>query len=261
MGKYEFAKAETKDKILIVTINRPEVYNAVHPPLSRELDEIWNDFLKDPDLWVAILTGEGDKAFSAGNDLKYSAQEAQYRVNQPASGFAGLTNRFDRTKPIIAAVNGFAMGGGMETALSCDIIIASENAKFALPEVKVGFFAAAGGVQRLSRQIGKKAAVEIMLTGRSVGAEEALALGIVNQVVPHEKLLESAIEKATVIASNCPSSVKASMEALNHMDQLEEIPIALEKSYEIIDVLRNTEDHKEGVAAFVEKRAPNWKNK
>ena len=100
-----------------------------------------------------------------------------------------------------------------------------------------------------------------MLTGRSVGAEEALALGIVNQVVPHEKLLESAIEKATVIASNCPSSVKASMEALNHMDQLEEIPIALEKSYEIIDVLRNTEDHKEGVAAFVEKRAPNWKNK
>tara|TARA_B100000945_G_scaffold308002_1_gene297074 strand:- start:893 stop:1678 length:786 start_codon:yes stop_codon:yes gene_type:complete len=261
MGKYEFAKTEAKDKILIVTINRPEVYNAVHPPLSRELDEIWNDFLKDPDLWVAILTGEGDKAFSAGNDLKYSAQAAQYRVNQPASGFAGLTNRFDRTKPIIAAVNGFAMGGGMETALSCDIIIASENAKFALPEVKVGFFAAAGGVQRLSRQIGKKAAVEIMLTGRSVGAEEALALGIVNQVVPHEKLLESAIEKATVIASNCPSSVKASMEALNHMDQLEEIPIALEKSYEIIDVLRNTEDHKEGVAAFVEKRAPNWKNK
>ena len=261
MGKYEFAKTEAKDKILIVTINRPEVYNAVHPPLSRELDEIWNDFLKDPDLWVAILTGEGDKAFSAGNDLKYSAQAAQYRVNQPASGFAGLTNRFDRTKPIIAAVNGFAMGGGMETALSCDIIIASENAKFALPEVKVGFFAAAGGVQRLSRQIGKKAAVEIMLTGRSVGAEEALALGIVNQVVQHEKLLEKAIEKATLIASNCPSSVKASMEALNHMDQLEEIPIALEKSYEIIDVLRNTEDHKEGVAAFVEKRAPNWKNK
>ena len=261
MGKYEFAKTEKKDKILIVTINRPEVYNAVHPPLSRELDEIWNDFLKDPDLWVAILTGAGEKAFSAGNDLKYSAQAAQYRVNQPASGFAGLTNRFDRTKPIIAAVNGFAMGGGMETALSCDIIIASENAKFALPEVKVGFFAAAGGVQRLSRQIGKKAAVEIMLTGRSVGAEEALALGIANEVVSQEKLLEKAIEKAALIASNCPSSVKASMEALNHMDQLEEIPIALEKSYEIIDVLRNTEDHKEGVAAFVEKRAPNWKNK
>ena len=261
MGKYEFAKTETKDKILIVTINRPEVYNAVHPPLSRELDEIWNDFLKNPDLWVAILTGAGEKAFSAGNDLKYSAQAAQYRVNQPASGFAGLTNRFDRTKPIIAAVNGFAMGGGMETALSCDIIIASENAKFALPEVKVGFFAAAGGVQRLSRQIGKKAAVEIMLTGRSVGAEEALALGIANEVVSQEKLLEKAIEKAALIASNCPSSVKASMEALNHMDQLEEIPIALEKSYEIIDVLRNTEDHKEGVAAFVEKRAPNWKNK
>jgi len=260
MEKYEFVDIKIKDRVLIVTINRPEVYNAVHPPLSKELDSIWNDFLNNPDLWVAILTGAGDKAFSAGNDLKYSAQAAQYKVNQPVSGFAGLTNRFDRTKPIIAAVNGFAMGGGMETALSCDIIIASENAKFALPEVKVGFFAAAGGVQRLSRQIGKKAAVEIMLTGRSVGAEEALALGIANEVVAHEKLLDKAIEKATVIANNCPSSVKASMEALNHMDQLEKIPIALEKSYEIIDILRKTEDHKEGVAAFVEKRSPNWKN-
>ena len=129
--EYEFVKVEKRDHISIVTINRPEVYNAVHPPLSLELDQVWNEFIEDSEQWVAVLTGAGDKAFSAGNDLKYSAQPGKYKVQQPKSGFAGLTNRFDRTKPIIAAVNGFAMGGGMETALSCDIILASENAKFA----------------------------------------------------------------------------------------------------------------------------------
>jgi len=107
---YEFVKVEKRDHISIVTINRPEVYNAVHPPLSLELDQVWNEFIGDNEQWVAVLTGAGDKAFSAGNDLKYSAQPGKYKVQQPKSGFAGLTNRFDRTKPIIAAVNGFAMG-------------------------------------------------------------------------------------------------------------------------------------------------------
>ena len=108
---YEFVKLEKRDHISIVTINRPEVYNAVHPPLSLELDQVWNEFIEDSEQWVAVLTGAGEKAFSAGNDLKYSAQPGKYKVQQPKSGFAGLTNRFDRTKAIIAAVNGFAMGG------------------------------------------------------------------------------------------------------------------------------------------------------
>jgi crotonobetainyl-CoA hydratase len=260
MKSYEFVKLEKQDHILLVTINRPEVYNAVHPPLSLELNEIWDDFFADQDLWVAVLTGAGDKAFSAGNDLKYSAKSSPGKI-QLKNGFAGLTSRFKRPKPIIAAVNGFAMGGGMETALSCDIIIASEHAKFALPEVKVGFMAAAGGVQKLSRQIGKKAAVEIMLTGRGVGADEALSLGIINQVVSHNVLMSAALEKASIIANNCPSAVKATMLALSHMDDLEEMPVAMGKSYELLNELRKTEDHKEGVSAFVEKRAPNWKNK
>ena len=117
MKEYEFVRVQIDDHIMSVTINRPEVYNAVHPPLSLELNEIWDNFGKEKDLWVAVLTGEGDKAFSAGNDLKYSALPVEQKVQQPSSGFAGLTRRFNRTKPIIAAVNGFAMGGGMETAL------------------------------------------------------------------------------------------------------------------------------------------------
>ena len=169
MSSYEFVETEREGNILKVTLNRPKVYNAMHPPMHHELDGIWNDFAADQDLWVAVLTGAGDKAFSAGNDLKYTASGGT--MQPPASGFAGLANRLDREKPVIAAVNGFAMGGGMETALACDIIIAADTATFALPEVKVGFFAGAGGVQRLSRQIGRKAAIELMLSGRRCRSE------------------------------------------------------------------------------------------
>ena len=157
---YEFITTEQIGNVLKVTMNRPEVYNAVHGPMHDEMSDCWDNFAKSEDQWVAVLTGAGDKAFTAGNDLKWTAQGgAQAKTT---NGFAGLSSRFDLEKPIIAAVNGFAMGGGFETALSCDIIIASDQATFALPEVKVGFFAAASGVQRLSRYIGRLAAQEIM---------------------------------------------------------------------------------------------------
>ncbi|HIC27578.1 MAG TPA: enoyl-CoA hydratase, partial [Gammaproteobacteria bacterium] len=161
---YEFLNTEINGHVLEVTINRPEVMNSLHPPSHREFDEVWNEFDKDKNLWIGIITGTGDRAFSAGNDLKYQASGGD-RSGMPSSGFAGLTSRFDLNKPLIAAVNGVAMGGGMEIALACDLIIASDNARFALPEPRVGLAALAGGMQRLPRQIGMKNAMGMMLTG------------------------------------------------------------------------------------------------
>ncbi|WP_375690277.1 enoyl-CoA hydratase-related protein [Pseudooceanicola sp. LIPI14-2-Ac024] len=256
---YEFCKVDREGPILIVTINRPEVYNALHAPAHNELAQVWDDFAADEDLWVAVLTGAGDKAFSAGNDLKYTAQGG--KGTPPPSGFAGLSMRYDLEKPLVAAVNGFAMGGGFETALACDVILAADTAKFALPEVKVGLFAAAGGVQRLSRQIGRKPAVEMMLTGRSVSAAEGRELGFVNAVHAPGELMDAAMAKAREIASVSPSSVKATKRVLNKMDEMDDLKTSLQYSREVMTALRDTEDFKEGVTAFVEKRAPQWKNR
>ena len=257
---YEFIKTEVSGHILMVTMNRPEVYNAVHLPMHEEMAACWDAFAADENLWVAVLTGAGDKAFTAGNDLKATAQGGT-RKGLPPSGFAGLSSRFDLEKPIIAAVNGFAMGGGFETALSCDIIIASDQAKFALPEVKVGFFASASGVQRLSRYIGRLAAQEMMITGRTILADEALRLGCVNEVVPHAQLMERAVALAEQICTVSPSSVKATKRILNSMAVAEGLPQSLQFSREVQMALAQTEDFKEGVQAFVEKRKPNWVNR
>jgi crotonobetainyl-CoA hydratase len=257
---YDFIKTETKGHILVVTMNRPEVYNAVHVDMHNEMADCWDKFAADPDLWVAVLTGAGDKAFTAGNDLKATATGGS-KAKMTETGFAGLSSRFDLEKPIIAAVNGFAMGGGFETALSCDIILASENAKFALPEVKVGFFAAASGVQRLSRYIGRLAAQELMLTGRTITAAEALALGCINEIHPHDELMEKAMEKAEQLCTVSPSAVKATKRVLNDMALRDGMAGSIAYSREVIADLAKTEDFKEGVNAFVEKRAPKWVNK
>jgi crotonobetainyl-CoA hydratase len=257
---YKFITAEKKGHILVVTMNRPEVYNAVHVDMHNEMSACWDDFAADRDLWVAVLTGAGDKAFSAGNDLKATAAGGA-RATMTPMGFAGLSSRFDLEKPIIAAVNGFAMGGGFETALSCDIILASETAKFALPEVKVGFFAAASGVQRLSRYIGRLAAQELMLTGRTITAAEALAMGCVNEVHAPGDLMAKALEKAEQLCTVSPSAVKATKRVLNDMYARDGMQDSIAYSREVIADLAKTEDFKEGVNAFVEKRKPQWVNK
>src|SRR6202166_2221884 len=164
MTDYRFCTVADEGRVRVVTINRPEVMNALHSEAHWELDEVWNEFAGNPELWVGIITGAGDRAFSAGNDLK--VQAAGRRGPRPKTGFAGISHRFDLSKPLIAAVNGVAMGGGFETALACDIIIASQTAIFALPEPRVGLAALAGGVHRLPRQIGLKRAMGMILTGR-----------------------------------------------------------------------------------------------
>ncbi|HAO56227.1 MAG TPA: enoyl-CoA hydratase, partial [Gammaproteobacteria bacterium] len=202
----EFCKVESSNHILTVTINRPERLNALHPPGNAELGEVFDDFASNDDLWVAIITGAG-RGFSAGNDLRHQAEGGE-RVPTPR-GFGGLSSRWDLTKPVIAAVNGVAMGGGFEIALSCDLIIASDQALFALPEPKVGLAALAGGLQRLPRQIGVKRALGMILTGRHVPAAEGKELGFVNEVVPHDQLMDEARRWAGMILECAPLSIRA----------------------------------------------------
>lgn len=255
----EFCTAERDGHLLVVTINRPERMNALHPPANFELEGIFNDFAADPDLWVAIITGAGDRAFSAGNDLRWQAEGNKLEV--PATGFAGLTARFDLNKPVIAAVNGVAMGGGFEIALACDLIIASDNAKFALPEPKVGLAALAGGLHRLPRQIGAKRAMGMILTGRQVPAAEGMELGFVNEVVPAAELMASAKRWAGLIMECSPMSIRASKEAVYKGLDIANLNEAVTGKYPAVNALFKSEDLIEGPRAFAEKRKPNWKGK
>lgn len=246
---------ERRGHVLEVTLNRPDAMNALHSAVHFELHEIWDEYERDPDLWVAIITGAGNRAFCSGNDLKVTAKGGDMSI--PPSGFAGLCSRFDRTKPVIAAVNGVAMGGGLEIVLACDLAVAAASARFALPEVKVGLYAAAGGVQRLTRQIGRKAAMELVLTGRHFDAAEARTLGVINDVVDGDAIA-AARALADRLLENSPSAIRASKEALNRLEELESLDEAMEANGRIFGRLMRTRDFREGVAAFAEKRKPEW---
>ena len=261
MKKTKYCLIEKNKHILKVSINRPERLNALHPMANLELAEVFNDFAADDEMWVAIITGEG-RAFSAGNDLRYQAEGGE-RLPMPL-GFAGLTARFDLVKPVIAAVNGVAMGGGFEIALACDLIVASENAVFALPEPKVGLAALAGGLNRLPRQIGTKRALGMILTGRHVSSIEGEKLGFVNEVVPSDELMSRAYELANEIIACSPLSIRASKDAVyRSLDfaSLEESMKDMRTNYAAIKAMINSEDFIEGPKAFAEKRPPNWKGK
>ena len=257
---YEFATYEKEGRIATVTINRPERMNALHPPANLELHDIWNDFQNDPEVWIGILTGSGERAFSAGNDLKYTAEHGLGGVRVGESGFGGLVKRMDCWKPIIAAVNGFALGGGFEMALACDIIIAADHARLGLPEPRVGLMAGAGGVHRLPRMMPQKIAMGYILTGRHMTAQEAHRWGIVNEVAPLADLMPTVHRWAQDILEGAPLSIRASKQAAM-MGLGHPLDIALNLEYTQSTAMRRSEDIVEGPKAFAEKRKPNWKGR
>ncbi|MBR0671418.1 enoyl-CoA hydratase-related protein [Neoroseomonas soli] len=259
MTEYRYCQVQDEGRLRIVTLNRPEVMNALHSDAHFELEKVWDEFSASPDLWVAIVTGAGDRAFSAGNDLK--VQAAGKRGPTPPSGFAGLTLRFDLEKPVIAAVNGVAMGGGFEVALACDLIIAAENAVFALPEPRVGLVAGAGGVHRLPRMIGQKQALGMILTGRRVSAQEGRTLGFVNEVVPQGQALDAAKRWAATILECSPLAVRASKQCVYAGLDEPTLQQAITTMYPAQQRNRDSQDYIEGPKAFAEKRKPDWQNR
>ena len=256
----EYCKVAKDGRILTVTLNRPDRLNALHPPANSELAGIFDEFAGDPELWVAIITGEG-RGFCAGNDLKFQAEGKMQGIEVPTRGFGGLTARYDCDKPVIAAVNGVAMGGGFEIALACDLIIASEEATFALPEPRVGLAALAGGIHRLPRQIGMKHAMGMMLTGRRVSAQEGRDLGFVNEVVAAGELMATARHWAEQICECAPLSVRASKQAAMQGMAYGTIEAAMDGKYDGIREMIKSEDFIEGPRAFAEKRKPAWKGR
>jgi enoyl-CoA hydratase/carnithine racemase len=257
---YEFCQVERDGHLLTVTIQRPDALNALHPPATAELADIFDRFEADSDAWVAIITGAGGRAFCVGNDLKHQGgHDEQWTL--PPSGFGGLTARYDMAKPVIAAVNGIAAGGGFELVLACDLVIAAEHAQFTLPEVKLGLAALAGGVHRLPRSIGVQRAMGIVLTGRRVDAREGAALGFVNEVVRADELSETARRWAEQIIANSPMSVQASKQAMRRGLDHASVQAATDAHYPAVDAMLASEDFLEGPAAFLDRRPPVWKGR
>ncbi len=260
---YEFIKVHAQDHITTITLNRPQVMNAIHRAMHEELQAALDAFAADSDQYVAVLTGAGERAFCAGSDLK-SAEAQGLRDNAyPKNGYAGLIERFDLPKPIIAAVNGVALGGGFEIALACDLIIAAETARFGLPEPLVGAVALGGGLHRLARQIGLKQAMGMILTADSVSATEGARLGFVNQVVPAAQLEATIAQWCEKILRAAPMAIRASKETV--MRGLDEISLAEamrnQKTYTAFAAWLTAEDTKEGPRAFAEKRPPQWRGR
>jgi len=264
---YEFFRYEVRrPHVAWVVIDRPEVSNAIHPPAHVEWSAICDRIEADDDIWIAVFTGAGDRAFCAGRDLK-SMSEAQQRgpdavaeMNAAMADVTRFIDRHDFSKPVIAAVNGAARGGGFEVALACDLVVASEGATFALTEVLRGLYPGGGGVHRLPRQMPLKLAMEYLLTGATLTADDALRWGLVNRVVPHRQLDQAVDELIDRLMLAAPLSLRATKQAaMRGLDR--PLGDALFADYPAVRALFESEDVKEGPLAFAEKRAPEWKGR
>jgi enoyl-CoA hydratase/carnithine racemase len=249
---------EKKGSTAYVTVNRPKVLNALNTPTWTDIRTAFEAAKADRSVLGVILTGAGDKAFIAGADISELAHVDAYEAEESSRFGQGVLELIENLgKPVIAAINGFALGGGCETAMACTIRIATEHAKFGQPEVKLGLLPGGGGTQRLPRLVGKGRALQLILTGETISAQEAYRIGLVNEVVPAANLIERAEAILKQIAANAPIAVKFSLEATNRgLDTSLDEGFALEASY--FGICAATEDKKEGTSAFLEKRAPQF---
>ncbi|MEU1885872.1 enoyl-CoA-hydratase DpgD [Micromonospora sp. WMMD987] len=253
--------------VAVVTLDRPEVLNAMDLRMHQELARVWDDFEADDELWVAVLTGAGDRAFSVGQDLKELAGRVRAGTAGTATfgsrgkpGWPRLTERFDLAKPVVAKVRGYAMGGGFELALACDIVVASTDATFALPEARLGLMAGAGGVFRLTRQLPWRTAMGHLLTGRPMTAQRAFELGLVNEVVPADGL-DACVDGWVADILRCaPLSVRAIKEAATKSPTMA-LETAFSTRFRWEEQRMGSMDAVEGPLAFVEKREPRWQGR
>lgn len=257
---WRFCRYEVDGPVLTITLDRPEVLNAMHREGHFELARAFDRYRDDPSLRVAIVTGVGERAFCVGTDLKALAASGDH--TKPATGFAGLTHRFDLFKPVIAAVNGLCLGGGVEIVAACDLAIAADDAQFALPEPLVGLAALGGGVlQRLPRQMAMKDAMWLVLTAQRVSAAEAVRLRLVNEAVPRAALMARVREVAEQVLRCAPLALQASkqvmLQSLRHAD----LELAMAARYEAAERMLASDDAVEGPAAFAQKRAPVWRGR
>jgi enoyl-CoA hydratase/carnithine racemase len=261
MGENEKAIKYIKEgKIAIFIINRPDQRNAMNIQANREMHEAMVDFRDDDNLWVGIVTGAGDKAFCSGADIKETLPFMKTNRNKPWAMPPSIRRGFELWKPLIAAVNGIATGGGLEMALACDIRIAAEGARFGTTEVKVGLIPGGGGTQRLPRTISLCRAAEMLFMGRIIDAQEAYRIGLINKIVPQAELMETAKAWANEICQNAPLAVRAAKKAMYQgLSMTLEQGLVMENS--LAAEMTGTADFDEGIKAFTDKRRPNYKGK
>jgi crotonobetainyl-CoA hydratase len=246
--------------VVTITLDRPEVLNAMHPEGHFELARAFDDYAADPELRVAIVTGAGERAFCVGTDLKALAATGNH--NKPATGFAGITHRFDLWKPVIAAINGLCLGGGVEILAACDLALAAEHAEFGLPEPRVGLAALGGGaLQRLARELPMKDAMWLVLRAQRIDALEARRIGLINQVVPRGELMARARALADELLACAPLALQASKQVMLQSLDESNFAAAMTKRYDAAERMLASEDAIEGPQAFAQKRAPNWKGR